>query len=91
MKVRVKYYDIENDSCVEKECIRVDSDAANNTFSFIPVDDPPRIYKSVVIDHPVISIHQSHCLFMINIVGYQYTKSDGYWKTTTKIYFVEED
>jgi hypothetical protein len=55
-------------------------------FEFMPVDDPIKIYKSIIIDHPIFSVSQNNTGFIsISVVGYQYTKNGFYEKTTTKV------
>lgn len=87
MKFKVTYYDIETDKSITKDCVEMDYNNRDdeNTFSFMPVDNPPKIYKSIVIDHPKISIHQHDGDIRILITGYQYMKSGGYNKTSTTI------
>lgn len=87
MKYIVKYYDIETDRGVEKECIHFSYDDENSkSFSFTPINHPVKIYKSVVINHPVITTFLRDGKFKLIVVGYQYTKNSGYEKTTTVIY-----
>jgi hypothetical protein len=90
MKLKVVYYDIENDSSIEKDCIDIHNDTTDNTFSFTPVDNPPKIYKAIVIDHPIVKLYQNKSGLTIKVIGYQYTKSGGYWRTETKIYSADE-
>ena len=84
-KITVNYYDIETDQTVEKNCLDIIYDQSDNQFSFTPVDDPPRIYKAVVIDRPVVQIYQNDRNVRIIVEGYQYMKSGGYYKTKTTI------
>jgi phage-related protein len=86
MKFKVTYYDIDTDSTVTKNCETIsDYKTTDESFSFYPVDDPPKIYKAVVIDRPKISICQIPNGIRIVVEGYQYMKSGGYWKTKTII------
>ena len=86
MKFKVTYYDIDTDSTVTKNCESIsDYKTTDESFSFCPVDDPPKIYKAVVIDRPTISIYQHKDKIRIIVDGYQYMKSGGYWKTKTTI------
>ena len=85
MKYKVTYYDYDTDSTITKNCIDIDYNTVDKTFSFYPVDDPPRIYRSVVIDHPIVSIYQNDRGLRITVDGYQCIKSGGYWKTKTII------
>ena len=62
-----------------------------NLFSFIPVDKPVKIYKSVIIDSPVTYIGYNNGKLKIIVKGYQMTKDSGYWKTETIITNIEED
>jgi hypothetical protein len=84
MKFKVTYYDYDSGKSVTKDCYRMNS--CDGKFEFIPVDDPIKIYKSLSIDHPIVSIYQNETgLMVINVVGYQWMKSSGYGKTTTII------
>lgn len=84
--VKVSYYDYDTDQVVEKNCIDIIFDQEDDTtFAFTPVDDPPRIYKSVVIDRPLIKIYQNDRRVRIIVKGYQYMKSGGSWETQTTI------
>lgn len=84
-KVKVNYYDIETDQVVEKSCLDIIYNQEDYQFSFTPVDDPPQIYKSVVIDRPIVQIYQNERNVRIIVEGYQYMKSGGHWKTKTVI------
>jgi hypothetical protein len=58
----------------------------DGVFEFMPVDDPIKIYKSIIIDHPIFSVSQNNTGFIsISVVGYQCTKNGFYEKTTTKV------
>jgi hypothetical protein len=57
----------------------------------MPVDNPIKIYKSIIIDHPIFSVSQNTGFISISVVGYQYTKNGSYEKTTTKVENVRED
>jgi len=84
MKFKVTYYDYDSGKSVTKNCYRMNS--YDGKFEFIPVDDPIKFYKSLSIDHPIVSIYQNETgLMVINVVGYQYTKNGSYEKTTTII------
>ena len=90
MKFKVSYYDFDTDKFVTKDCYRMSF--YEGKFEFMPVDNPIRIYKSVSIDHPIVSISQNDTGFIsISVVGYQYMKNGWYDKTTTKIENVRED
>lgn len=93
MKWKVRYYDIDSDSSVEKQCVHVFFGHGQSSFEFTPVDNPPRIYKAVVISHPHISMymHPGNNTMKITVVGYQYTKHGGYAQTTTHIESYEEN
>jgi hypothetical protein len=92
MKFKVTYYNVDTDSSVTKDCICIDYNTINTSFSFLPVDDPPTIYKAVVIDNPKVSIYQNdNGIVKIIVDGYQYiAKSGGYWKTTTTIQSIND-
>lgn len=86
MKYIVRYYDIETDSCVEKECYGFSYDSDNSkSFSFTPIDHPVKMYKSVVISHPVITTFLRNGRFELLVEGYQMIKNCGYGKTITTI------
>ena len=85
MNYKVTYYDIESDSRITKTCYDFQYPENCSTFKFTPVDDPVTIYKSIVIDRPLISIYQTNSGVRITVEGYQYIKSGGYWKTDTII------
>jgi hypothetical protein len=93
MKFKVTYYDVETGKGVTKNCVEIDYKEHNfeRNFSFVPVDNPPRIYKSVVIDHPIISIYQNDSGIRILVQGYQGMNDGGYAKTNTVIESVRED
>ena len=57
MKFKVSYYDYEANKHLTKDCDRMEFKDGN--FSFYPVDNPVKIYKAVIIDHPKVSIHQT--------------------------------
>ena len=83
MKFKVSYYDYDTDKYVTKDCDRMDF--SNGEFYFYPVDNPVKMYKSVVIDHPKVSIHQDRDGMKIIVTGYQCMKDGFYEKTTTKV------
>ena len=83
MKFKVSYYDYDTDKYVTKECYRMSF--YDGVFEFMPVDDPIKIYKSIIIDHPIFSVSQNTGFISISVVGYQDTKNGFYEKTTTKI------
>jgi len=85
MNFKVTYYDYDTNSTITKNCIKITYNTNDNNFSFIPVDEPPKIYKAVVIDHPTVNINQSENNIRIHVEGYQYVKNNGYWKTKTVI------
>lgn len=90
MKFKVTYYDIETDSSLVKDCYDIDYNTVDDNFSFTPVDNPVTIYKSVIIDHPKVSIHKNDLGIRITVKGYQFVKNGGYSKTTTTIESIEE-
>lgn len=85
MKFKVKYYDYDSDKTIEKDCFDFEYDTKENKFSFTPVDNPVKIYKSVVIDSPVTYIGYNDNEQVILVEGYQMIKDGGYWKTKTTI------
>ena len=94
MKFKVQYYDYDSVNTIEKDCFEFNCDTKENKFSFIPVDNPVKIYKTVVIDRPVVNIGYNSYnkdKLQIYVDGYQCVKSGGYWKTTTLIYENEND
>ena len=91
MKFKVKYYDYDSDNTIEKDCYDFDYETKDNAFAFTPVDNPVKIYKSVIIDSPVTYIGYNNGKLKIIVKGYQMTKDSGYWKTETIITGVEEE
>ena len=91
MKFKVSYYDYDSDNTIEKYCFEFNCDTKENKFSFIPVDNPVKIYKSVIIDSPVTYIGYNNGKLKIVVEGYQMIKDSGYWKTETIITNIEED
>jgi hypothetical protein len=89
MKFKVSYFDYDSDKFVTKDCDRMEFKDGN--FSFYPVDNPVKSYKSVVIDHPKVSIHQDRDRMKMSIIGYQCTGEGGYERTETIIENVRED
>lgn len=89
MKFKVSYYDYDTDKYITKDCDRMEF--KDGKFSFYPVDNPVKIYKAVVIDHPIVTIHQNKDKLSISVEGYQYVKEGGCWRTTTTIEKVRED
>lgn len=83
MKFKVSYYDIETDKSVTKDCDKMKF--SDDEFHFYPVDNPVKIYKAVIIDHPKVSIYQDQDRITIYVKGYQCMASGGYWRTDTKI------
>ena len=91
MKFKATYYDYETGKLVTKNCIDITYETMDKSFSFTPVDDPVRSYKTVTIDHPRVSVHQNDRGISIIVDGYEYVKAGGYWRTTTVIESVRED
>ena len=89
MKFKVSYYDYDTDKQLTKDCDRMEF--KDGEFHFYPVDNPVKIYKAVVIDHPIVTIHQNKDKLSISVEGYQYMKEGGCWRTTTTIENVRED
>lgn len=90
MKFKVTYYDYDTDSVATKNCVQFEHDTTEKTFTFIPLDDPIRVYKTVIIDHPIVNIFQHQGDINISVKGYQSMKSGGYWKTETVIKNVKD-
>jgi hypothetical protein len=89
MKFKVSYYDFDTDKHLTKDCDRMEF--KDGSFSFYPVDNPVKSYKSVSIDHPKVTIFQdSYCLKII-VTGYQCMRDGGYWRTETIIENIRED
>lgn len=94
MKFKVSYYDYDTDKYVTKDCDRMDFSNgrfSNEEFHFYPVDNPVKIYKAIIIDHPKVTIHQSDNRIKMSIIGYQWTGKGGYERTETIIENVRED
>ena len=89
MKFKVSYYDYDTDKYVTKDCDRMEF--KDGKFSFDPVDNPVKIYKAVIIDHPIVSIHQMDDRIRICVSGYQCMKNGGHAKTNTIFESVRED
>ena len=89
MKFKVSYYDFDTDKHLTKDCDRMEFKDGN--FSFYPVDNPVKIYKAVVIDHPKVTIYQDRDRMKIIVTGYQCMKDGDYWKTDTTFKSVKED
>ena len=89
MKFKVSYYDYDTDKQITKDCDSMEF--KDGKFYFYPVDNPVKIYKAVVIDHPIVTIHQNKDKLSISVEGYQYMKEGGCWRTTTTIENVRED
>lgn len=89
MKFKVSYYDYDTDKYVTKDCDEMHF--GDGKFSFYPVDNPFKSYKMVIIDHAIVTIHQNKYNLSISVVGYQYIKEGGYWRTTTTIEKIRED
>lgn len=85
MKATVRYFDYDLNDMVVKKCENFHY-TANQEFEFMPVDEPAKIYKSIVIKHPKVSIHYRSELekMEVTVEGFQYTKN-GYILTTTTI------
>ena len=91
MKFKATYYDYETGKQVTKNCVEIDYNNFERNFSFTPVDDPPSIYKSVIIDQTRLSIYQNERGIRIIVEGYQRMKDGGYGGTKTTIESVRED
>lgn len=91
MKFKATYYDYETGKLITKNCIAITYEAMDKSFSFTPVDDPVRIYKTVTVNHPRVSVYQNDSGISIIVEGYQCMKDGGYAKTKTTIESVTED
>ena len=91
MKFKATYYDYETGKLVTKNCIDITYETMDKSFSFTPVDDPVRSYKTVTIDHPRVSVYQNNRGISIIVDGYQCMKDGGYGRTKTTIESVGED
>ena len=89
MKFKVSYYDFDTDKHLTKDCDRMEFKDGN--FSFYPVDNPVKSYKSIGIDHPKVAIYQDRDRMKIIVTGYQHMNDGGYWRTETIIENVNED
>ena len=89
MKFKVSYYDYDTDKQITKDCDSMEF--KDGKFYFYPVDNPVKIYKAVVIDHPIVTIHQNKDKLSISVEGYQYMKDGDCWRTTTIIENARED
>jgi hypothetical protein len=89
MKFKVSYYDFEADKYVTKDCDKMEFKDGN--FSFYPVDNPVKSYKSVSIDHPKVTIFQDSYRLKIIVTGYQCMRDGDYWRTETIIENIRED
>ncbi len=94
MKARVRYFDYDADEVVEKKC----EDFYYTTddifeFEFMPVDEPAKIYKTIVVKHPKIDISYNNEYKELKLVveGYQNTKKYGYSLFTTTITIKEDE
>jgi hypothetical protein len=90
MNATVEYYDIETDKKVEKKCFRCDYESGID-FSFCPIDDPVKIFKSIVIKSPTIRVIYSMYGLKMIITGWQLIKDTGYWQTETIIKIQNEE
>jgi hypothetical protein len=89
MKFKVSYYDFDTDKHLTKDCDKMEFKDGN--FSFYPVDNPVKSYKSVSIDHPKVTIFQDSYRLKIIVTGYQCMRDGGYWRTETIIENIRED
>jgi hypothetical protein len=80
----VEYYDVESDSVVTKKCLEFSSESPKS-FSFLPVDEPVKFYKTIVIDHPLVFVYGNEYRTRIDVSGYQYNKKGNVIKTETRI------
>jgi hypothetical protein len=89
MKFKVSYYDYDTDKHLTKDCDKMEFKDGN--FSFYPVDNPVKSYKSVSIDHPKVTIFQDSYRLKIIVTGYQCMRDGDYWRTETIIENIRED
>jgi hypothetical protein len=92
MKAKVKYFDYDVNEVVEKTCedFHYTTDEMFE-FEFMPVDEPAKIYKHIVVRHPRIDIHYSgeYKELRLTVEGYQFTK-DG-WNLNKTTITIKED
>lgn len=92
MKFTVTYYDDDTNSYVTKNCVSMEYGYTDKDFTFLPVDDPPKMYKSLTIKSPQISVYQNERGIEFRIKGFQYnTKNSGYEHTTTVIKSIDTE
>lgn len=92
MKCTVQYYDVDTDTCITRECLDFEYLTSNNEFSFTPLNG--LIRKAITISRPSVTVTYNRDRrqpLHINVEGYQYMKSGGYWMTKTKLNFEEYD
>ena len=89
MKLKVSYYDFDTDKHLTKDCDKMEF--KDGIFSFLPLDNPVKKYKAVVIDHPKVTIYKDRDRMKIIVTGYQHMNDGGYWRTETIIENVRED
>jgi hypothetical protein len=94
MKARVRYYDFETDEVVEKKCENFYYTTDDIfQFKFASIDEPTKIYKTIVVKHPKIDISYNGEYKKLKLVveGYQNTKKYGYSLFTTTITIKEDE
>jgi hypothetical protein len=72
MNLQVSYFCPEKEELFIKECYSFSHDIEDNSFSFCPVDNPPKIYKDIIINRPIINMFYRDGRLRINIDGFQY-------------------
>lgn len=87
--MKVKYYDINTDSVIERECLDMEWNYNSDQLQFTP--STPTIFKTICIDHPQVTMKKNYRGFYLSVTGYQMVKSGGYWKTTTNFRIEEEE
>ena len=89
MKKIVNYYNIDSDCAVERECLDFHYDMENPAkFEFTPKLD--KMFQTLMISHPIVSMHCNEYRTKIHISGYQQTKNHGYSRTETTITISED-
>lgn len=74
MKTTVTYTDFDTGNRITRKCLSFNYGHGETVFSFLLVDEPPTIFKTICIMHPVIYISQEEDLFRVVVIGYQELK-----------------
>mgnify|MGYP006919765533 CR=1 FL=1 len=80
----VNYWDDDSGKMETKKCIQINYDSKDSSrLEFMPVDNPVRIYKSVVITHPVVKIVSDNNKCNIIVDGFRSINGEYNLVTTT--------